>query len=130
MAVKNPTPSEMVALQYLWENRTASVPELHQHICKAGDVGYTTVLKRMQRMEEKGLVKRVATDGRAHRYQAVSKSKNTRKTLVKRLIESAFDNSANALIQHAIDQQDLSPKEIVEIRDLLDRVEASKAKKR
>lgn len=126
---KAPTQAETIALQYFWEQGAATVPELHEHICQSADVGYTTVLKRIQRMEEKGLVKRVAALGRAHRYQAVLQPKRTRKTLVKRLIENAFDNSTNALIQHAIDEHKLSADDIVEIRDLLDRVEASKAHK-
>jgi len=130
MEPNTPTPAETIALQHLWERGTATVPELHAYICKTGAVGYTTVLKRIQRMEKKGLVRRLTTTGRAHHYQAVLQPKKTRKTLVKRLIENAFDNSPNALIQHAIDQHKLSQEDIVEIRDLLDRVETATTGKR
>lgn len=123
MVDKIPTPSETTALQFLWDRGTATVPELHQDICKLSKVGYTTVLKRIQRMEEKGLVKRIAEEGRAHVYKAIYKPQKTRKKLVKRLITMAFDNSPNALIQHAIGQHGLSKQDITDIRELLDRVE-------
>jgi len=89
----------------------------------SGKVGYTTVLKRIQRMEEKGLVKRVAGKGRAHIYTATLKPARTRKTLVQKLIKTAFDDSPNALIQHAIGEHKLSSEDIENIRALLDRVE-------
>ena len=123
MAKPAPTQSEIIALQYLWERGRATVPELHTDICKNGKVGYTTVLKRIQRMEEKGFVKKVATDGRAHAYVAVLQPQSTRKNLLTKLIKSAFDDSPNALIQHAIGQSDLTKNDIAEIRSLHDRVE-------
>lgn len=123
MTKKTPTPSEVQALQFLWARGEASVGELHEDICQSGEVGYTTVLKRIQRMEEKGLVKRVAAKGRALRYRAVLKPAKTQKTLVQRLIKTAFDDSPQALIQHAIGEHDLSKEDIADIRALLDRVE-------
>ncbi len=121
--MKTPTQSEMNVLQHLWERGQATVPTLHEAICKSAPVGYTTVLKRIQRMEEKGYVKRVAMEGRAHAYRAVYQPDNTRASLVNRLIQSAFNDSPNALIQHAIGQSELSKEEIEQIRSLLDRVE-------
>lgn len=123
MPKPTPTPSELAALQFLWARGEASVGELHQDICASGKVGYTTVLKRIQRMEEKGLIKRVPSSGRALRYCAITKPDKTQKTLVSRLIETAFQNSPNALIQHAIGEHALSKDEIADIRALLDRVE-------
>lgn len=125
---KPPTPSETQALQILWDRGEATVPELHQEICKSGDVGYTTVLKRMQRMEDKGLVTRISSAGRAHTFKAVMKPGAARKGLVNKLIATAFDNSPHALIQHAIGEHKLSTEDIDEIRSLLDRVEAGRAK--
>ncbi|MEO1171142.1 MAG: BlaI/MecI/CopY family transcriptional regulator [Myxococcota bacterium] len=123
---RTPTPSETQALQFLWERGVATVAELHADICRTGQVGYTTVLKRVQRMEEKGLVQRDGTRGRAHAYRATGQPEKTRSTLVNRLIANAFDNSPNALIQHAIDDHDLSAQDIADIRALLDRIEAEK----
>ena len=125
MTSKIPTASETIALQHLWERGRATVSELHSDICASGTVGYTTVLKRIQRMEEKGFVKRIPGNGRAHVYTATIKPTGTRKTLVQKLIETAFDNSPNALIQHAIGEHTLSSEDIENIRELLDRVEAS-----
>jgi len=119
-----PTPAETVALQVLWERGQATVPQLHESICRTAEVGYTTVLKRIQRMESKGLIKRVPGDGRALTYQAICQPQKTRKTLVERLLASAFDDSPNALIQHAIGQHELSGDDIAEIRSLLDQVES------
>ena len=120
-----PTPSETIVLQILWERETATAPELHEEICKSAKVGYTTVLKRIQRMENKGFVKRTKKRGRANCYRAVRKPETTRRNLVSRLIRTAFDDSPNALIQHAIGVHKLSSEDIDEIRALLDRVEGS-----
>ncbi|MGB6229219.1 MAG: BlaI/MecI/CopY family transcriptional regulator [Litorimonas sp.] len=118
-----PTAAETIALQILWDRGVATAPELHEEICKSGKVGYTTVLKRLQRMEEKGLVVRVAKKGRAISYKATRKPETTRKTLVSRLIRQAFGDSPNALIQHAISEHDLSSEDIAQLRELLDRID-------
>lgn len=128
MTRKPPTPSETEALQFLWDMKSATVPELHTQISGTKPVGYTTVQKRLQRMEEKGLVKRVPGAGRAIRYEAVSQPQTTRKSLVKRLLKTAFDDSPNALIQHAIGEHKLSAEDIDDIRRLLDAVEKSKSR--
>jgi len=112
----------------LWERGQATVPQMHESICQAAEVGYTTVLKRVQRMESKGLIKRVPSDGRALTYEAIYQPQRTRKTLVERLLASAFDDSPNALIQHAIGQHELSGEDIAEIRSLLDQVEKKRRK--
>lgn len=124
-----PTPAESIVLQLLWERQKASVPELHADICRSGKVAYTTVLKRIQRMEEKGLVKRLPGPGRAITYAAAIQPKNTRKTLLSRLIATAFDNSPNSLIQHAIDHHKLTSDDIADIRALLDELEEKDARK-
>ncbi|MEP3891655.1 MAG: BlaI/MecI/CopY family transcriptional regulator [Hellea sp.] len=118
-----PTPTETQILTALWERQTATVPELHAEICRTKEVAYTTVLKRVQRMEEKGFLERTKSTGRAISYRALFKPKSTRETLVNRLITMAFDDSPNALIQHAIGQNKLSQEDIDEIRSLLDKVE-------
>jgi len=129
MSNKTPTPAETFVLQQLWEHGDASVPELHKTICETGEVAYTTVLKRVQRMEEKAFIKRVSSEGRAHRYKAVYKPKKIRSSLVTRLLKTAFDGSPNALIQHAIGEHKLSVEEISQIRALLDEVENGKRRK-
>ncbi len=113
----------MITLQHLWARKTASVRDLHTDISKSRKIGYTTILKQIQRMEEKGFVKRVSSSGRSHTFAAVYQPKRTQKSLVKRLIETAFNDSPNALIQHAIGAHTLSPQDIKEIRALLSSLE-------
>jgi len=74
-------------------------------------------------MEEKGFVKRVSTSGRAHTFAALYQPGRARKSLVKRLIKTAFDDSPNALIQHAIGEHSLTQQDIKEIRALLNSLE-------
>ncbi len=123
MTAKNPSTSEMITLQYLWQRKTATVGNLHSDICQSRKVGYTTILKQVQRMEEKGFIKRVAKQGRAHTYTALYQPQTTRKSLVNKLIQTAFGNSPNALIQHAIGEHTISRHDIEEIRNLLDKLE-------
>jgi len=124
----SPTPAETNVLQILWDRDHATAPDIHTEICKTAEVGYTTVLKRIQRMEEKGFVERAAKKGRAHTYKAVRKPSVTRQGLVSRLIHNAFDNSPNALIQHAIREHELSSDDIAALRNLLDEVEKAQPK--
>ena len=126
--MKKPSPAELEALQILWDLGEATVAELHEKVCSEGDVAYTTVLKRVQRMEEKGLVKRITGRGRAHVYTAVRQPAAARRSLLRTLSRSAFGNSPNTLIQHAIGEFDLSKKDINDIRALLDKIEKSKTR--
>lgn len=123
MSKPAPSKSETQALQFLWEMGSATVAELHARICESGEVAYTTVLKRVQRMETKGLIRRASSQGRAICYTPVAKPDATRNSLMNSLIDAAFDSSPKALIQHAIGAHKLSPKEIAEIRALLDDIE-------
>lgn len=123
MSRKTPTASEVQVLQILWDRGEATAPEIHDEICHTAKVGYTTVLKRIQRMEDKGLVARTKKQGRAFKYKSVRQPDATRRTLVSKLIKTAFDNSPNALIQHAVSAHDLSADDIEELRVLLDKLE-------
>lgn len=125
MKTQSPTPAETLVLQVLWDRESATAPEIHAQICLSGEVTYTTVLKRIQRMEDKELVRRLDKQGRAHRYQAVGQPRSTRTGLMQRLIENAFDDSPNALIQHAIRENELSADDIQSLRHLLDEIEGS-----
>jgi len=88
-----PTESELEILQVLWERGTASVRDVHEELAKTKEVGYTTTLKLMQIMFEKGLVKRDATF-KTHIYEpAVSRDK-TQKHLLNKMIDNLFGGSA------------------------------------
>jgi predicted transcriptional regulator len=82
------------------------------------EVGYTTVLKLLQIMTTKGLVKRDETE-RTHTYRPAVSQNQTERRLVKDLIERAFGGSAGKLVLHALDAAKSSPKEMEEIRKML-----------
>ena len=122
-AKKQPSQTELEILQSLWERGRASVRDIHEDIQRYRDVGYTTTLKQVQRMQEAGLVRRVSGKGRAHQYRASASAGRIRNALVDRLVSTAFAGSTNALVLHALGRQAPSQDEISEIRVLLDSLE-------
>ena len=114
-----PTESELEILQVLWERETASVRDVHEELVKVKDVGYTTTLKLMQIMHEKGLVRR-DDSFKTHIYQpAVSKEK-TQKHLLGKMINTLFGGSSTELVIQALGNHKASPEELNEIQQLLD----------
>ena len=113
-----PTESELEILQVLWERGTASVRDVHEELAKTKEVGYTTTLKLMQIMFEKGLVKRDATF-KTHIYEpAVSRDK-TQKHLLNKMIDSLFGGSPTQLVLQALGNHKASTQELEEIQQLL-----------
>lgn len=121
---KRPTDFELSILQVLWTRGSATVREVHEELSKQRHAGYTTVLKIMQIMSEKGLVERVE-QGRAHVYRAAEPPETSRRNLVGDLVERAFGGSASQLVMHALSSKPSSAEELAEIRKLLDELEAS-----
>src|ERR1700753_2288358 len=120
MSVKyiKPTESELEILQVLWDRNLASVREVHEELAKSKDVGYTTTLKLMQIMHEKGLVRRDDTF-KTHIYQpAVSKEK-TQKHLLGKMINTLFGGSPTELVLQALGNHKASAKELEDIQRLL-----------
>lgn len=113
-----PTESELEILQVLWQRESASVREVHEELAKSKDVGYTTTLKLMQIMHEKGLVRRDDTF-KTHIYQpAVSKEK-TQKHLLGKMINTLFGGSPTELVLQALGNHKASAKELEDIQQLL-----------
>ncbi|HEY4064402.1 MAG TPA: BlaI/MecI/CopY family transcriptional regulator [Puia sp.] len=113
-----PTESELEILGVLWEREKASVREVHEDLAKSKDVGYTTTLKLMQIMHEKGLVKR-DDSFKTHIYQpAVSKEK-TQRHLLGKMINTLFGGSPTELVIQALGSHKASPAELEEIQQLL-----------
>jgi BlaI family transcriptional regulator, penicillinase repressor len=113
-----PTESELEILRVLWERDSASVRDVHEELAKSKDVGYTTTLKLMQIMHEKGLVKRDDTF-KTHIYQpAVSKEK-TQKHLLGKMINTLFGGSPTELVLQALGNHKASAQELDEIQQLL-----------
>lgn len=113
-----PTESELEILQVLWNRGLASVREVHEELSKTKDVGYTTTLKLMQIMNEKGLVKR-DDSVKTHIYQAAVSREKTQKHLLGKMIDGLFGGSPTQLVIQALGNHKASDKELEEIQHLL-----------
>jgi BlaI family transcriptional regulator, penicillinase repressor len=114
-----PTESELEILQILWTRGLATVREVHEELAKTKEVGYTTTLKLMQIMHEKGLVKRDESM-RTHVYQPSVNKEKTQKHLLTKMIDSLFGGSSTQLVLQALgEQNNASPEELEQIQKLL-----------
>ena len=113
-----PTESELEILQVLWRKSIATVRDVHEELSKSKDVGYTTTLKLMQIMHEKGLVKRDEST-RTHVYQSAVNRENTQKHMLNKLIDSLFGGSTTQLVLQALGENKATPEEIEKIQNLL-----------
>ena len=118
-----PTDAELAILQVLWTQGPSTVRAVHEQLDRAGSTGYTTVLKLLQIMLEKGLVTRDESR-RAHVYTAAVDESVTQRRLVDDLLERAFGGSAQTLVMRALSADRVSADELDEIRALLDQLEA------
>jgi BlaI family transcriptional regulator, penicillinase repressor len=116
--VIKPTESELEILQVLWEKDQASVREVHEELLKTKDAGYTTTLKLMQIMYEKGLVAR-DDSSKTHIYQASVSKEKTQQHLLGKMINSLFGGSSTELVLQALGNHKASPAELEEIQRLL-----------
>lgn len=114
-----PTESELEILQILWEKGNCTVREVHEILEKNKDAGYTTTLKLMQIMSEKGLVVR-DTSSKTHIYKAVVNQQKTEQHLVSKMIDNVFNGSAARLVMQALGNHSASPDEIDSIKKYLD----------
>lgn len=114
-----PTESELEILQVLWDKGTASVREVHEELLKIKDAGYTTTLKLMQIMNEKGLVKRDDSI-KTHIYQASVSKEKTQKHLLGKMIDTLFSGSPTQLVMQALGNHKASAQELEEIQKMLD----------
>ena len=114
-----PTEGELAILQVLWDNDgPCTVREVHDALSRHKDTAYTTVLKMMTIMAEKGLVRRDESE-RSHRYVAVHPQAKVQSALLKDLMQRAFSGSALQLVQRALDVDGASGKELDEIAQLI-----------
>jgi len=116
-----PTESELEILQVLWQKGIATVREVHEAMSNFKDAGYTTTLKLMQIMHEKGLVTRDDSNKTYFYKFNVSKDK-TQQHIVGKMVNSLFEGSASQLMMQAFGNKKPSQKEIEEIQQLLDQL--------
>jgi BlaI family penicillinase repressor len=119
----SPTDAELAILRVLWDRAPCSVRDVHAAIAAERPVGYTTVLKTMQIMFDKGLVKRDERQ-RAHLYRPATPALRMQKRLVEDLVERAFGGAASQLVMHALSGRTISPDEIRQLRTLVDSLES------
>ena len=117
-----PTDAELEILTILWHRGPSTVKEVHEALNKIRAAGYTTVLKFMQIMTDKGLLRR-NEEQRAHVYEAISPQVETQRLLVGELLDKAFGGSAANLVMQALATKPASPEELSNIRRLLDEYE-------
>jgi BlaI family transcriptional regulator, penicillinase repressor len=120
-AVK-PTVLELTILRVLWDRGPQTVRDIHATLNQSKPTGYTTVLKMLQIMTDKGLVERDETV-RPQIYHARHSQDRTQKHLLRDLIDRAYGGSVKALVMHALSTRKSSPKELEAIEKLLDRFE-------
>lgn len=116
-----PTESELEILQVLWSKGLATVREVHEELSKFKDAGYTTTLKLMQIMNEKGLVKR-DDSMRTHVYQSAVNKEFTQKHLLGKMIESLFGGSSTQLVIQALGEHKATVEELEKIQLMLDKL--------
>lgn len=114
-----PTESELEILQVLWEKGQATVREVHEVLSAHKEAGYTTTLKLMQIMFEKGIVKR-DDSSKTHIYRANLSRENTQQQLVGKMISSLFGGSSTQLVMQALGNHSPNKEELEEIQRLLD----------
>ena len=117
-----PTDAELAILRVLWHRGASTVKDVHEELARSSPTGYTTTLKQLQIMTEKGLVTRDESQ-RAHLYVAQCPKEQTQTQLVGDLLDRAFDGSAARLVQRALSSRPASPEELAEIRQWLDQLE-------
>lgn len=117
-----PTDSELEILRILWKEGPSTVRQVNDALNKERNVGYTTTLKLMQIMHEKGLAKREML-GRSHIYEAAIGEKQTQEQILNRLVNGVFGGSASKLVMRALGNHKPSKEEIEEIKKLLNQID-------
>ncbi len=120
--ISRPTDAELAILRVLWRRGASTVRQVYEELSQERELGYTTVLKLMQIMTEKGLVERDETE-RTHIYQARLTQEQTQQQLVGDLLEKAFGGSASQLVMQALAARPASADELAKIRQMLDELE-------
>ena len=120
-----PTESELEILQILWANGPSPVRFVNDKLNEEREVGYTTTLKLMQIMVDKGIARR-NTDSRTHIYEAVIAESDTQKQLLKKFVDSTFRGSAMKMVMQALGNHQASPEELEEIKALIQKMEKKK----
>lgn len=113
-----PTDAELEILQVLWENGPSTVRFINEQLNERKHVGYTTTLKIMQIMTDKGILSR-QKKGRTHIYKTILKENETQSLLVDKLLKIAFGGSASKLVMQTLGNKKTSKEELQKIKELI-----------
>ena len=122
VSTPRPTDAELSILRVLWERGPSTVRDVHEELSSSNASGYTTVLKLLQIMTDKGLVTRDESQ-RAHVYAPRLSEQRTQRQLLVDLVDRAFGGSSSKLVLHALSEHRASAEELRHIRALLDELE-------
>jgi len=117
-----PTDAELEILQVIWENGPSTVRFVNDQLNKKKHTGYTTTLKLMQIMNEKGILNR-KVDGRVHTYNSVLDEETTQSIVVDKMLNLAFGGSASKLVLQALGNKSTTPDELKKIKQLIAELE-------
>ena len=120
-----PTESELEILQVIWKKGQCTVRDVHEELTKSKDAGYTTTLKLMQIMHDKGLVERDTTSN-THLYKAIISSEQAQNTALDKILDTVFKGSTADLVIQALGQHRASKDEIDAIKNYLQQFEPKK----
>ena len=120
-----PTDAELAILGVLWQRGPSTVREVHEELERSREVRYTTTLKQMQLMHEKGLVERDESN-RAHLYQPAEPEESALRRVAGDMLDRVFGGSAEKLVMHAVKAGEVSDAELRRIRQMLERMENEK----
>lgn len=114
--MSKPSAAETAILAILWEHQPTTVKAVHAKLSETKAVGYTTTLKQIQRMHDKGLVTRAQGEGRSFLYSTAQSEDRTKSVLYERFVQNAFGGSTSELVMHALGNEKTSEAEIDAIR--------------
>lgn len=125
-SILRPTEKELEILLILWQKGPVAVKDVHEAMGGDQQNGYTTILKLMQIMHEKGLVSRQKS-GKLHLYEALASQANTRQFMLDKMINSVFQGSAMQLVMSALGNTRSSKEELSQIKRYLEKLEAGES---
>lgn len=124
----SPSDAELEILQILWDVKEARVKEIAEKLNLQREVGYTTVLKTMQIMHEKGVLSREA-EGKSHIYRSLVEKKDIQEKFLDKILNKVYHGSAFNLVMNALGNYNASQKELDQIKDFIKKQESENKNK-
>lgn len=121
-SISKPSDGELEILQILWEKPALTVREVHEVLEEKRDTGYTTTLKQIQRMLEKGMLKRDIVD-KVHRYSALLDEAKTKQDIFAGISTTLFQGSAMQMVMHALHHSKTSTEELNQLKEWIKKQE-------